>query len=1020
VLTGANGLKAYKTYDGMGKVLTETGPDGNTTRHTYGFSVDRPFTNCYVFNTISKAGSPSATSYADRYGRTIYSTTEAFNNQTIVVETRYDVRGRKTQQSIPRFSTDGYIQWETYSYRTDDRLDYTTNIGRRTSYTYENQSNYNQVIVTAPDGNTATSRTNVLGETIESLDANNISTTYTYYANGQTKEINNLNQKTTFTYNLDGSKATMTDPNAGVSSYTYTPWGQLSTETDAKGNVNTYTCLPKTSLVKTRTTAKDGNSRTVTYTYATSGAALDEVTEIFIDANNKETFAYDNLGRLTSTTEYIGVDGKNRSFTHSQQYDSYGRVSQQTYPSGFVQQNIYDSKGIQTDIRDVNNNKTIWTLNSVDALGQFTSATLGNGRTVSQTYDFYYHQLESKRVFNNSGNIFTYNISFDERNGNVKYRNTAYGTIFDEIYEFFNYDNRNRLTDVAYGMEEDILSANFLSASLNYTYDNRGNFRTKSSYYSANFGFNYDATKVDKLTSVTIPLVYPSTYKQTLNTTYNPLDRVSEISQGIYKANFTYGADDNRRTMQEKTNGALTQTTFYAGNYEQTETEDGKTIGRLYINSPDGLLAVEITGNTNKNGFYYAHTDHLGSVLALSNSTGTIVERYAYDPWGRRKDPETGAYLTAAEQNGLLLTRGFTFHEHLPNFELINMNARLYDPALGRFISADALAVATPSHSAYSYCMGNPLKFTDPSGEIIPILAAVIIGALISGAMNVVQQGIASNWTFNNFNVASFIVSVAVGGATGAVGFGVGAGVGAAMKVTEGVAYGAIVGAISGGIGGFVSGGLQVREDWKLSWSAEGAVKGAIFGAAGGAVLGAVAGGYSAWKHGKNIWSGKSYTNAIDNPFQGLLAQNGKNFTDVPIDGGVLETIKVTSTRVLGAAKYAASFSAGFAGGIGDFVGTYREMREADWKMSDKYFHSKANYKAALRGDGGEFAAEKMSNMREIWDQNVKGYPRWDSVADQKANLYGRMQGRYYRNLVKPSYKDAIPKYRPHNLPSQY
>ncbi|GEM_PF-2079435 len=97
-------------------------------------------------------------------------------------------------------------------------------------------------------------------------------------------------------------------------------------------------------------------------------------------------------------------------------------------------------------------------------------------------------------------------------------------------------------------------------------------------------------------------------------------------------------------------------------------------------------------------------------------------------------------------------------------------------------------------------------------------------------------------------------------------------------------------------------------------------------------------------------------------------------------------------------------------------------MKAANWKNSDKYFHSKANFKASLRGPGGRYAAEKMSNLREITDQYIKGNSRESSIEDQRANRYGRLQAlklshfEYYTF----SYGDVLTKYRPVNLPSKY
>jgi len=71
-------------------------------------------------------------------------------------------------------------------------------------------------------------------------------------------------------------------------------------------------------------------------------------------------------------------------------------------------------------------------------------------------------------------------------------------------------------------------------------------------------------------------------------------------------------------------------------------------------------------------------------------------------------------------QPTLLLRRGYTGHEHLPEFGLINMNARLYDPITGRMLSPDPY-IMDPAYSQdynrYTYVRNNPLIYTDPSGE---------------------------------------------------------------------------------------------------------------------------------------------------------------------------------------------------------------------------------------------------------------------------------------------------------------
>ena len=90
-----------------------------------------------------------------------------------------------------------------------------------------------------------------------------------------------------------------------------------------------------------------------------------------------------------------------------------------------------------------------------------------------------------------------------------------------------------------------------------------------------------------------------------------------------------------------------------------------------------------------------------------------------------------------------------------------------------------------------------------------------------------------------------------------------------------------------------------------------------------------------------------------------------------------------------------------FIGGAYDFAKNYHDMRKLNLKNSDKYFHSKANFQATKRGPGGAFFAIHFSNLREIWDQKIKGDTWFDSMADQDANMYGRELGWDYRYKKK-------------------
>jgi RHS repeat-associated protein len=138
----------------------------------------------------------------------------------------------------------------------------------------------------------------------------------------------------------------------------------------------------------------------------------------------------------------------------------------------------------------------------------------------------------------------------------------------------------------------------------------------------------------------------------------------------------------------------------------------------LYVDDSPYNATIAYTPDR-ENKHFYIHRDRQGSVRHISNANGYMLATYYYDPWGRQTDSLGNAYAPYKEPL-LLLGRGYTGHEHLPWFNLINMNARLYDPFVGRFLSPDPYVQAPgllQNFNRYTYCMNNPLIYTDPSGE---------------------------------------------------------------------------------------------------------------------------------------------------------------------------------------------------------------------------------------------------------------------------------------------------------------
>lgn len=199
---------------------------------------------------------------------------------------------------------------------------------------------------------------------------------------------------------------------------------------------------------------------------------------------------------------------------------------------------------------------------------------------------------------------------------------------------------------------------------------------------------------------------------------YNGMQRPDTIIENGYRSTFTYNDDGNRVKMHLTHNSATQLTRYYIGGQYELDSETGTE--RLYLGG-DAYSAssvyVKEAGNWK---IYYICRDYLGSITHVVDADGSLKQELSYDPWGRLRNPATQQIYASGSEPILFLGRGYTGHEHLTVFGLINMNARLYDPVLSRFLSPDPYVQEidfSQNFNRYSYCLNNPLRYTDPSGE---------------------------------------------------------------------------------------------------------------------------------------------------------------------------------------------------------------------------------------------------------------------------------------------------------------
>ena len=194
---------------------------------------------------------------------------------------------------------------------------------------------------------------------------------------------------------------------------------------------------------------------------------------------------------------------------------------------------------------------------------------------------------------------------------------------------------------------------------------------------------------------------------------YTPFDLPSTITQSTGTVTLAYDGDQQR--IRKTTEAA--ETLYFGDLYEQvTNVAPASTAYQYYIHSPERVVAVVTQGGPQA-GTAYIHVDHLGSVDALTDANGAVLEHRSYDPFGQRRNPVWGQATPASFPAST--TVGFTGQESDDELGLVNFKGRIYDPMVGRFLTTDPIVsrpLSGQSWNPYSYVINNPLNYVDPSG----------------------------------------------------------------------------------------------------------------------------------------------------------------------------------------------------------------------------------------------------------------------------------------------------------------
>lgn len=575
-----------------------------------------------------------------------------------------------------------------------------------TNYNYDDANRLVRVI--SPKNEITEYSYNKLGQIAEIKDPKNRITTFTYDSLGRvTSKLDpNVEGLYKFKYDSNGNMVEETLPDGIVKTYTYNELNQLTKVTlpddvleyayDLKGNQ--LSLKNKNSLVGY---SRDSLGRVVLETY--SGVGLyrsiqqlslqydyDENSNLMRTlVNNAQefTYQYDNLNRLTNLKNPF-----NENFNYT--YDSSNRISQINRPGSQTDYSFFDS-GLPSVI-------------------QHSS----NGVTKSK----FEYQYDLRNLITQKRSVATVEDYTYDSNGQVL--NTSLNSVSSESY---TYDPiGNRITDnggnYVYDSNLQILTEDY---QYNYLYDKRGNLIAKNPKDTTQKAYKYEYTSLNQLKRLSI--------------LDNPFGQI--INDIIYEYDVL-----GRRFRKTVTKGSIASNVnndfiyYYYGdnilfeiNSKTNETHTGFISNTVatYTFSPvgtDDILSVNITNEgasihkkAKAAGSYFFLKDHLGSVTDITNSSGTIVQRYQYSTFGKiNKILDEGLSDISGDK---FINNQFTFTGREIDDEsgLYYYRARYYDPSIGRFLQQDPYTgqLGAPlSHiNKYTYAANNPVMLSDPSGK---------------------------------------------------------------------------------------------------------------------------------------------------------------------------------------------------------------------------------------------------------------------------------------------------------------
>ena len=686
VLTGTNALGATTTYlyDNVGNLLQETNALGQTSSMTYNvLNQVVTATNAlgetatYVYNAVGK---DSISNMANGNVMTyVYDNSNRLISQSDQLGQFFEYTFDANGNVIAQQDANGSVN--TMEYDAMNRLVLITSpLGSEVHRTYDADGNH--ISVTKANGALTQYIYDSKSRLVETINADGGSASYSFDAVGNMQSVLDQNGNlTSYSFDVNNRPVSISFPDGLSETFNYDPEGNMLSRTEKDGALIQYTY----NGVGRMTSMSIPGEGPATYVYDILGnltqAANDHATVAFVR---------DNSNRVVSET----LNGKTTSYT----FDDANNTQTTIYPNGTAVVTNFDVRSRPVNLEAGGTTLTDFTYNAGNNL---ISKNYGNGVNTNYTYN----------AHNRMTSIVTDPVSLLHIQYEYDAANNRTVENFLHAPDRSKKTNYNELCQVVGFERGAIVGDEIPSPYLNETfgYDLMHN-RTNTS--KNNTVTSYQVNTVNEYlvanSNSNITFSYSDKGEMTFDGTHNYVYNADSKLVGV-DSDITYKYDPFGRRVQKNVAGVITN--YYYDDKRVIEERNGsdQVVWNYYYPFNFDLLVASSNGSVR----HYMHEDVLGSVLAVTDDAGNLVERYEYGAYGELSvfdanyTPVSGTqidnhyYYSGAELDA--------------ETNLYNMKARHYHPAFGRFMQRDPLGYYDDLNM-YQYAQSNPINLVDPSG----------------------------------------------------------------------------------------------------------------------------------------------------------------------------------------------------------------------------------------------------------------------------------------------------------------